>query len=294
MGVAGAATGGPKLLADADLVILAGVHFDYRIGYLQPPAVQPHARIVRIDVDPDELRRGVKTELTIQGDSRSVLMQLREEARRQGMAPHAAWLKEAQSRRGQYQVRCRAVREKAARGMHALDILSALKGVLTDDTVLLVDGGNIGQWAHQILFDRYPGHWLTCGASAVVGYGLPAAMAARLMYPQRPVILLTGDGALTFTIAELESATRQGLPFVVVLADDAAWGITHSEHVRSYGQGLASELGPVSFDKVAEGFGARGVRVSSPEEIQPALARGLSEQRPTLIQVPVVKSSLDD
>ena len=155
-------------------------------------------------------------------------------------------------------------------------------------------GGNIGQWAHQVLFDRYPGHWLTCGASAVVGYGLPAAMAARLLYSGRPIILLSGDGALTFTIAELETAVRQGLHFVVVVADDAAWGITLSEHVRAYGRGMASELGPISFDQVAKGFGARGVRVSSCEEIQPAIATGLSHKCLTLIQVPIVRSNPED
>lgn len=293
-GVVGAATGGPRLLADADLIILLGVHFDYRIGYLQPPAVHPQARMVRIDVDPAELSRGVRTQITIQGDARSVLTQLLEEVQRQKTSPHTSWLKEADLRRRQFRDDRALARGRAATGTHALDILSALRGVLTDDTVLIVDGGNIGQWAHQILFDRYPGHWLTCGASAVVGFGLPAAMAARLLYPERPVILLSGDGAMTFTIAELESAARQGLNFVVVVADDSAWGITLTEHVRAFGQGLASELGPVSFDQVAQGFGAIGVRVSTPEEIQPAIAKGLLEKRPTLIHVPIVRSNPTD
>jgi acetolactate synthase-1/2/3 large subunit len=178
--------------------------------------------------------------------------------------------------------------------MHALDIIRALDAVLTEDSILVVDGGNVGQWLHQMLGDRYPGHWLTCGASAVVGFGLPGAMAARMAYPERPVILLTGDGAFTFTIAELETAARQGLNFVALVADDTAWGITLSEHERVYGGGMASELGPVSFDKVAEGFGAIGVRVSTAEEIQPALVKGLSENRPVVIQVPIVRSNPAD
>ena len=129
---------------------------------------------------------------------------------------------------------------------------------------------------------------------AHVGFGLPGAMAARLAYPDRTVILLTGDGAFTFTIAELETAARQGLNFVVIVADDSAWGITLSEHERVYGGGMASELGPVSFDKVAEGFGAFGVRVSTPEEIQPANLKGLSETKPTVIHVPIVRSNPAD
>ena len=298
LGVLGAPTGEPVLLPEADLVILAGVRFDYRIGYLQPPAVPENVRVIRIDVDPNELHRGVGVHLPIQGDPRTVLEQLHEECRRRQIRPHSAWLKEAQSRRREFQTRCLAARERARErdkeGLHALDILRALQTVLTEDTVLLVDGGSIGQWAHQILCDRYPGHWLTCGASGVVGYGLPAAMAARLLFPDRPVILLSGDGALTFTIAELETATRQGLNFVVLLADDAAWGITLSEQQREFGRGMASELGPIRFDLVAEGFGCHGVRISNREQIQPALREGLARKQPTLIHVPIVRSSPTD
>jgi acetolactate synthase-1/2/3 large subunit len=294
MGVLGAATGGPRLLGDADLILLAGAHFDYRVGYLRPPAIHEDARIVRIDADPAELHRGVAAHLSILGDPRSVLTQLRQECHRQRTPPHTSWLAEAKTRRRQFQERCRAARGKAAPGLHALDIISALQQVLTEETVLLIDGGNIGQWAHQILCDRYPGHWLTCGASAVVGWGLPGAMAAKIAYPNRPVILLSGDGAATFTIAELETATRQVLSFVMIVADDSAWGITFGEHKKLYGRGLASELGPVRFDQVAEGFGARGERVSSPEEIEPAIREGLGRERPTLVHVPIVRSSPAD
>lgn len=283
------------LLPEADLVILAGVRFDYRIGYLQPPAVLENVRVIRIDVDPNELHRGVGVHLPIQGDARTVLEQLHEECRRRQIPPHSAWLKEAQARTREFQTRCVAARERARErdkeGLHALDILRALQTVLTEDTVLLLDGGSIGQWAHQILCDRYPGHWLTCGASGVVGYGLPAAMAARLLFPDRPVILLSGDGALTFTIAELETAARQGLNFVVLLADDAAWGITLSEQQREFGRGMASELGPIRFDLVAEGFGCHGVRISNREQIQPALREGLARKQPALIHIPIVRSS---
>jgi acetolactate synthase-1/2/3 large subunit len=291
MGVLGAATGGPILLSDADLIILAGVHIDYRVGYLQPPAVREDTRIIRIEVDPRELQRGVRAHLTLQGDPRSVITQIQAECRRQATPPHSQWLHQAQARRREFQNLCLEARGRAPKGLHPLDIVHAIQTVLTDDTILIIDGGNIGQWAHRFLCDRYPGHWLTCGASGVVGYGLPAAMAARLLYPDRPILLLSGDGAFTFTVAELESAARQGLNFVVVVADDAAWGITLSEHRREYGRGMASELGPVRFDLVAEGFGCHGVRISNPMEIVPALREGLARERPTVIHVPIVRSS---
>jgi acetolactate synthase-1/2/3 large subunit len=166
-------------------------------------------------------------------------------------------------------------------------LVEALRGVLTDEMLFLIDGGNIGQWAHVLLWDRYPGHWLTCGASAVVGWGLPAAIAAKLVHPARPVLLLSGDGALGFTITELETAVRLRTPIVVVVADDQAWGIVASDQKRSLGEPIASLLGPVDYARVAQGFGARGVTITQPEELAPAVRAALASGETTLIEVPI-------
>ncbi len=253
MGVVGAASGGPRLLADADLVLLCGARPDYRVGY---------------------------------GDGRFVeiapahLGQIR-------LAPRPAWLAEAQRRRDEFRQSFERAAARPPRGLHALDIVAALRVIVTDETILLIDGGSIGQWIHQLLCDRYPGRWLTCGASGVVGWGLPGAMAARLCCPDRPVILVSGDGAMTFTVAELECAARQRLPFVAVVADDRAWGITRAGHQRQFGQPIASDLGPVDFVKLAEALGACGVRVTEPSAIAAAIRYGLHTGRPTVIHVPI-------
>jgi acetolactate synthase-1/2/3 large subunit len=291
MGVIGAATGGPRLLPDTDLILMAGAACDYRLGYLQPPAVRQDAQIVRIDVDPGRLYQGVGAHVSILGDPGSVLSQLTEACANRDVQPHTAWLQEAQTRRRAFRQQCLEARGRAPEGLHALDIVDAVRSVLTDDTILLVDGGNIGQWVHQTLCDRYPGHWVTCGASGVVGFGLPGAMAARKLYPDRPVILITGDGSLGFTIAEFESAARHRLGFVVILADDQAWGITLTEHQRRFGHPITSALGTSRYDLVAQAFGAHGVCISRADEIRPAILDGLKADRPTLIQVPVVRSN---
>ena len=148
--------------------------------------------------------------------------------------------------------------EKVRNGLHAADIMEAVQSGLTDDTMILVDGGNIDQWGHQLLHDRYPGHGLTCGASGVVGWGIPGAMAARLFYPDRPIILISADGSIGFTIAELESDARQKIPFVILLADDQAWGIVATGHQKQFGVPIGCELGPIRYDQMAEAFGALG------------------------------------
>ena len=124
-----------------------------------------------------------------------------------------------------------------------------------------------------------------------MGGGLANTLAAAALYPDRPVILLSGDGSFTFTISELECAARQGLKFVAVVADDEQWGISVSGQMREFGRPLYSLLGPVRFDLVAEGFGCRGMRVESKDDLVPALRSGLSEPRPTVIHVPIVPGS---
>jgi len=294
LGVIGAASGAPRLLADADLIVMAGAEFDYRVGQLAPPVVREDAAVVRIHADETRLRSGREVDLSIHAAPGPVLGQLAEACRRLECPPTSEWLAEARRRRDDFRRQCIAAADRFPPGTNGRDVTLAIGEVLTDETVLLVDGGNIGQWFHQLLLDRLPGHWVTCGASGVVGWGLPGALAARALYPDRPVILLSGDGAFTFTVAELECASRQGLPFVAVVADDQRWGISASGQTRNYGEPLYSTLGPSRLDQVAEGFGCRGMRVEKKEDLVPTLREALAAGRPTVVHVPIVPGGPDD
>jgi len=288
VGVIGAASGGPALLEEADLVILVGAATDYRVGYLRPPAVASEARVIRVDVDPARLRAQRPADLEILASSGAVLEQLQEACAARQVDGFEDWLAEVQQRRDEFRERTLANARRDGERLHALDIIEALEKTLTPETVLVVDGGNIGQWFHQTLArERYPGHWLTCGASGVVGFGIPGAMAARAGFPKRPVLLLSGDGSATFTIAELECAARQGLPFVMIVADDERWGIVESGQVERYGEAMCSVLGGVDFAEVARGLGALGARVEDRSELEAAIRQGLAEQVPALVHVPV-------
>jgi thiamine pyrophosphate-dependent acetolactate synthase large subunit-like protein len=268
LGVIGAASGGPRLLPDADVVVLAGAVADYRLGFLQPGAVGVEAALVRLDRGWGPLADNYRA--------------------RQGKV-HTGWLAEARQRRKTFRAKVeQTAARQAERGLHAIHILNAFREAVTDDALLAIDGGSIGQWAHQLLCDRYPGHWLTCGRSGVVGWGLGGAMAARLVFPDRPVVLLSGDGSFTFGPAEIECAVRQRLPFVAIVADDQAWGITRAGHEAKYGEAISSVLGAVDFVKMAEAFGARGVRATTEDGIREALRTGLASGEVTVIHAPIV------
>ena len=289
LGVVGAASGEPRLLPDADLILLVGARADYRVGFGLPPKIAETATVVRIDVDPAELRSGVEPNVKLLGDPCTVLGQLVHETRRLGARPHRRWLGEARKRHRAFSRKWLTAPAPAALPMTGRHIVDAIRPFLTEELLFLIDGGNIGQWAHLALADHYPSRWLTCGASAVVGWGLPGAIGAKLAYPRRPVLLLSGDGAFGFTVAELETAVKHSAPFVIVLADDRAWGIVVSGQRSTHGpEGvLASRMAEVDYAKLAQAFGAVGVRVERPDDLGPAIAAGLVSDRVTLLHVPL-------
>jgi acetolactate synthase-1/2/3 large subunit len=134
------------------------------------------------------------------------------------------------------------------------------------------------------LFDRHPAHWFTCGASGVVGWGLPGAVSAKLARPDHPLLLLSGDGAAGFTVTEIETALRFGTPYVAVVAHDGAWGIVADGQPDD--RRVASQFGEIRFDRVAQALGAHGVLIADPRQLGPSIEKGLASDTVTVIHVP--------
>ena len=291
LGVLGGASGGPRLLEEADLVIMLGAAADYRVGYLQSPPLREEAAVIRVDVDPARLHHMGRADLAVLAAPGPFVDGLGEACAAAGAGGFEEWLAEARRRRDDFDAGLRSEPGGGAlrdTGLTSLEVCDAVAAEVPEEAVLVADGGNIGQWFHQTLGSRrYPGTWLTCGASGVVGYGVGAAMAARLGFPRRPVVLLSGDGAATFNLTDLECAARQGLPFVMIVADDEAWGITLSGHLGAFGEPLSSALGAFDFAAMAEACGAIGVRVEDVDHLREALRRGLGESRPVVLHAPI-------
>lgn len=290
-GVIGSASGNPRILEDADLLILAGVKVDYRLGYLVLPNVKKDVKIIRIDVDPRQLRQGVDPDISFLASPRNVLEKLTDRMIEKGATSMGAnaWLKETQARLNTFKNRWFDMKLNRSNDVTGLDVVKAIRPVLSEDLIFLIDGGNIGQWAHMVLCDRYPSHWLTCGASGVVGWGIPGAIGAKLAYPDKPVLLLSGDGAFGFTVTEIESAVKHNTPFVAVVANDCGWGIVISSQLEQRGERgtIASRFGEIRYDKVAEGLGAIGVRVEDPRRLTEAIYEGFTADLPTIIDIPI-------
>lgn len=273
-----------EMAARADVVMLLGARADYRVGYGRPNAIAKNAKLIRVDIDPAEINRAALPEIGIQGDPRSVLVQMIREAKRVGRWSNGGWLAQVRRKHEQLVKKWARLGSQNVCPVPGIRICRELKKFLDRDVTFLLDGGNIGRWVHMTLFDRHPSHWMTCGASGVVGWGLPGAVAAKMARPDHPLLLLSGDGSAGFTLAEIETALRFSTPYVAVVAHDSAWGIVADGQQDD--RRVGSEFGEIRFDRVAEALGAKGVYVSDPRELSPAIERGLAEDTVTVIHVP--------
>jgi acetolactate synthase-1/2/3 large subunit len=268
---------------EADAVLVAGARIDYRLSCGLPPGFPKDAKVIRVDVEPSEINRVLIPDIGIVGDPHSVISQMVQESKSLKW-DNTDWLAEVTKTRDELIHKWDNLCYEDVCPVPSLRLIREIKKFLDKDVTFLLDGGNIGRWAHMMLFDRHPSHWFTCGASGVVGWGLPGAVALKLARPDKPLLLLSGDGAAGFTISEIETALRFGTPYVAVIAHDSAWGIVAD------GQGdechVACELGEIRFDRVAQALGAEGIFIEDPRSLAPSIEWALQSNKVVIIHVP--------
>jgi len=174
----------------------------------------------------------------------------------------------------------------AGPGVHPGKVVTTLRQLLPDDAIVATDAGSFGTWAARGFRFRRPGTFLG-STSGAMGYGLPAAIAAGLVHRDRAVVALVGDGGLGMTLAEIETAVRNGLRTVVLVFDNQRYGMIRSYQDRRAGAAVATDLGPVDFAAAARALGARGVRVEEDAAFEPALRQALVADRPTVVHLVV-------
>ncbi len=283
------------LFGEADLVFLFGKRLDFRLRF--GDVFAPNAAIVQIDSEALEIGQNRAVEVPVVGDVGLALEEM---------------LVLVQSRKFSFEPWVRRLGRKAAEGVlarqsaegsdqtpiHPLRLVREVRELLGDDYCLAFDAGDFVQWARQSLPAREPGSWLRLGPMATLGAAIPFALAAKLARPTARVFALTGDGGVGFYGYELDTAVRHSVPFVTVVANDAAWGMEKNLQLGIYGRGrvIASELRATRYDELMRVFGGHGEHVSRPEEIRPALERALAADGPALVNVETagIASSLTD
>jgi acetolactate synthase-1/2/3 large subunit len=174
-------------------------------------------------------------------------------------------------------------------GVHPGRVVAALRDALPDDAILTTDAGNFGGWLARGFRFRRPATFLG-PTSGAMGYALPSAIAAAIVHRDRPVVAVAGDGGFAMTMVELETAVRERVHPIVLVFDNERYGTIRMHQDRRGPGGLATDLGPIDFVRLAEALGARGVRVDTTEAFEPALRAALDATVPTVIHLPLDRS----
>lgn len=275
-----------RVMAEADLVITVGRQLDFEVAYGSPAVFRDARAFVRIGRSSEEVQANRRGDVELRADPQSALDALAASGARPS-APDRAWRDEIVQTNADKRRRLEeamATPPAAAGGIHPYAVVAAINQHVADDTIVIVDGGDILSWARAGL--RTP-TYLDLGAFGCLGVGVPFAVAASLVHPERPVIALVGDGALGFNVMELETAVREGARFVVVVANNSAWNIERTDQVENYPDGVVgTELTTCAFDQLAESLGATGYKVERAEDLDATLELAL-RTAPALVDVRV-------
>jgi thiamine pyrophosphate-dependent acetolactate synthase large subunit-like protein len=273
-------------LGKADLVLALGVDWDFRLGFGR--RLPEGARVIQVDVDGTQIGRNRAVDVGIVGDPGAVIEQLLEAG--VGGTEEPAWTAEVRDEERRLLEEARPGMESDATPIHPQRFAREIRDFLEPDAVVVGDGGDIVGISASIINARAPGHWLDPGPFGCLGVGPSFAIAAKLAKPDSQVLIVYGDGSFGLNAMEFESAIRQDIPFVGVIGNDGAWGQIKVAQEALYGEGnapaavLSQEAG---YERMVEGLGGYGERVTDPSEIRPALQRAFEAGVPACVNVMV-------
>ena len=271
-------------MSQADLVVTLGRRLDYQLAY-GSPAVFADARFLRIADTPGELtdnRRGTPEILASVVPVLEVLAQALGNDRGEIDEAWADGLRAKHRGRIEKGAADPAPQTGPDGKIHPMAIFEALRPHVTDETIAVADGGDLLSFARVGLAAST---YLDAGAFGCLGIGVPFAVAAKLAYPDRPVICVTGDGAYGINAMEIDTAVRHGARIVVIVSNNAAWNIERYDQEFNYGgRVVGTTLAHSDYAAMARAFGAHGERVENPADLAPAIARAI-ENAPAVVDV---------
>ena len=270
-------------IAEADLVIVAGVPLDFRLRYGSFGPKDTPARVVHVADTPGGIAAHCPLAASAAGDLAAFFSSLADEAR---PAADADWLARLQAAASAAVAADAALLASDASPVHPMRVYGELLKVLDDDAVVIGDGGDFVSFAGRLVEPARPGRWLDPGPFGCLGTGLGYAMAARLAYPASQVVLLLGDGAAGLSLMDADTLARHNLPVVIVCGNNGAWGLEKQPMQAVYGYDVAADLRPgTRYDEVVRALGGAGEMVTAPSQIAPALHRAFASGVPYLVNV---------
>jgi acetolactate synthase-1/2/3 large subunit len=280
-----------KALKEADLVLIAGFPFDFRLGYGM--SISRKATLVAANLSPVELRKNRRPEVAVGMHPGEFLVQLGQAAGAGNAARWEGWFGTLRKREAERDAEIAAqAREKTER-VSPVDFFLRLEEHMAEDAVLVVDGGDFVATAAYIVRPRAPLSWLDPGVFGTLGVGGGFATGAALVRPGKEVWLLYGDGSSAYSLAEFDTFARHGLAPIAVIGNDGAWAQIAREQVEMLGDDVGTVLARCDYHKVAEGYGGAGLLLTDPARIDDTLreAKALAARgKPVCINVHLARS----
>ncbi|MFW6081347.1 MAG: biosynthetic-type acetolactate synthase large subunit [Desulfosalsimonas sp.] len=270
-------------VSECDLLVSVGVRFDDRVtGKIDEFA--PHAKIVQIDIDPTSIQKNVPVQVPVVGDCKISLARLNELLSKSGP-------EDLEEKRKPWLDQIRQWKETTPLAYSQGDVI---KPQYVIETLYELSGGNaviateVGQnqmWAAQYYHISQPGHFITSGGLGAMGFGLPAAIGAQVGAPGKLVVDIAGDGSIQMNIQELATAIQYRLPVKVVILNNGFLGMVRQWQELFYERRYSSTkfAHAPDFVKLAEAYGATGLRASRPDEVSRVLSEGINTEGPVVM-----------
>jgi acetolactate synthase-1/2/3 large subunit len=269
-------------VSNCDLLIAVGVRFDDRVtGKTECFASQ--AKIVHIDIDPTSIRKNIPVTVPVVGDCKISLMELNamlaEEFSDRYAEKHRPWLKQIDEWRRAHKL---AYDQKEM--IKPQYVVEQLFQLTNGCAIITTEVGQYQMWAAQYYHFDTPRHFISSGGLGTMGFGLPAAIGAQVACPDKLVIDVAGDGSIQMNIQEMATAVQYNLPVKVVILNNGCLGMVRQWQELFYDKRYAhTRISAPDFVKLAEAFGAVGLRAKKPEEVRSVLRKGLATPGPVIM-----------
>ena len=276
----------------SDLVVAIGARFDDRVTG-KVSEFCPHAKVIHIDIDPTSIRKNVNVDIPIVGDCKTVLRELIQILRATVNGDQKELLKAWWNQiREWQQANPLAYQQDADGPIKPQHVIRRLYELTKDrDPIVSTDVGQHQMWAAQYFKLAKPNRWLTSGGLGTMGFGFPAAMGAQAAFPGRLVLCIAGDGSIQMNMQEMATAVVHKLPVKIIVINNRFHGMVRQWQDLFYeGRYASSDLETTpDFVKLAEAYGAVGLRASKPSEIDAVLREAIAVNKPVIVDVPTYR-----
>jgi thiamine pyrophosphate-dependent acetolactate synthase large subunit-like protein len=278
-----------RAIKRADRALIVGAALGGLEGFGQPPLWNADIRLVQVDVDPVNICLNAPVEIPILGDAKAVIGQMLELVRSGAVEPnrrHRAWLEHLLAVKGRWRKRIEDEANASWPIIHQGYLARVIGEAAEPGTFFVIDGGNTTLWAGMFSMPHRPKSALFPAGMGTLGSGIPMAVGLKAAAPERPLVLIQGDGSFLYNIQELATARRLGMSFVVVIFNDGCWNmIKGAQDMFLGGRRFGAFLPGSDYAAIARGFGCYGRRVEKAAEIKPAFEEARSSGLPAVLDV---------